>query len=191
MRQGFYYNEAICIGCRACQIACCDKNDLDPTITFREVHTYEVGTYPNARAFHYSMSCNHCETPACVAACPGEAMYIDEDDGTIQHDDSKCIECDYCVEACPYSVPRLIEELGTVRKCDACIQLRKNGEQPACVAICPMRAIEFGPIDELRAAHPDAVNKIAVLPDPSKTNPSVAIDPRPAALEEDFTEMLV
>lgn len=186
MRKGFYYNEESCTGCRACQVACCDKNDLDANMAFRQVSTFETGTYPNARAFHYSLTCNHCENPACVEVCPNQAMYIDEEDGTVQHDDSKCIGCQYCVNACPYGVPRYLEEISLTHKCDGCITLRNNGEQPACVAICPMRALEFGDIDELRAAHPDAVDKISVLPDPSQTHPSIAITPRKAALEGDY-----
>ena len=66
MRQGFYYNEENCTGCRACQIACCDKNDLSADVTFRQVSSFETGAFPQARGFHYSLTCNHCESPACV-----------------------------------------------------------------------------------------------------------------------------
>lgn len=118
-------------------------------------------------------------------------MFIDEEDGTVQHDDSKCIGCQYCVNACPYGVPKYIEDLGLVHKCDSCRTLRSEGENPACVNACPMRALEFGPIDDLRAAHPDAVNQIAILPDASQTNPSVAIEAKPAALEQGATLVLM
>lgn len=190
-RQGFFYNQTACTGCRACQVACCDKNDLDPEVTFRVVKTFEVGEFPKARGYHYSGSCNHCEAPACVAVCPNQAMYINEDDGTVQHDDGKCIGCQYCVNACPYGVPQYLEDIQLTHKCDACISLRNNGEKPACVAICPMRALEFGPIDDLRAAHPDAVNQITVLPDPSQTNPSVAILAKEAALDSDPVSIVI
>lgn len=182
-RQGFYFNNRKCAGCRTCQVACKDKNDLRVGELFRRVASYQVGAYPNAMLYHYASTCNHCETPACVSVCPNQAMYINEEDGTVQHDDSKCIGCQYCVNACPYGVPQYMEDIQLTHKCDACIDLRQNGELPACVAACPMRALEFGPIDELRAAHPDAVNQITVLPDPSQTNPSVAIDAKRAALE--------
>lgn len=185
-RKGFFYNEENCTGCRACQVACCDKNDLGDGVTFRRVGTYEVGTYPNARAFHFSASCNHCENPACVEVCPNGATFIDETDGTVQHDDSKCIGCQYCVNACPYGVPTYLEDVKLTHKCDGCYDLRVAGEQPACVAICPMRAIEFDDIDKLRAAHPDAVDQISVLPDPAQTHPSLLIAPRAAALSADY-----
>ena len=95
-----------------------------------------------------------------------------------------------CIRDSPYGVPQHIESIQKTHKCDGCIQLRANGEQPACVAACPMRALEFGPIDELRAAHPDAVNAIAVLPEP-KTEPSIAIEAKPAALEPDPVSALM
>lgn len=190
-RKGFYYNQTACIGCRTCQIACKDKNDLEIGTLFRQVVSYETGMYPEAHVYHYAATCNHCEMPACVAVCPDGAMYIDEDDGTVQHDDEKCIGCQYCVKACPYGVPQYIESLQKTHKCDACIQLRGAGEQPACVAACPMRALEFGPIEDLRAAHPDAVNQIVILPDASQTNPSVAIEPKAAALEPDPVSVIL
>lgn len=191
MRQGFYFDMTACIGCRTCQVACKDKNDLPIGVMFRNVTDYEVGDYPNIATYHYSASCNHCETPACVAVCPNEAMFVDEEDGTIQHDDSKCIGCQYCVNACPYGVPKYIEDIQLTHKCDGCKTLRENGENPACVSACPMRALEFGPIDDLRAAHPDAVNQITILPDASQTNPSVAIEAKKAALDAGTTPVLM
>ena len=190
MGNGFYFDMTACIGCRTCQVACKDKNDLEMGVIFRRLSDFEVGEYPAVQTYHYSGSCNHCEKPECVAACPNAAMYIDEEDGTVQHDDEKCIGCQYCVKACPYGVPQHIESIQKTHKCDGCIQLRANGEQPACVAACPMRALEFGPIDELRAAHPDAVNAIAVLPEP-KTEPSIDIEAKPAALEPDPVSALM
>lgn len=191
VKKGFYFDQKSCVGCRTCQIACKDKNDLGIGLFFRHVFSYETGDYPLVKTFHYAATCNHCDDPACVAVCPNQATYIDEEDGTVQHDDEKCIGCEYCVKACPYGHPQYMKELGVVHKCDACIGLRSVGEKPACVASCPMRALDFGPIDELRAMHPDAVDKITILPDPSQTNPSVAIDAKLVALEGESVEMLL
>lgn len=69
--------------------------------------------------FHLNLSCNHCESPACVANCPTGAMYKD-DDGTVQHDDEACIGCQTCVNSCPYGAPQFIEEDKIVQKCDTC-----------------------------------------------------------------------
>lgn len=190
-KQGFYFNQAACVGCKTCQVACKDKNDLEVGYLFRHVNDFESGEYPAPKLFHYAGTCNHCEMPACVANCSTGALYIDDEDGTVQYDTSKCDGCQSCVSACPYGVPVYFEEENVVRKCDACKTLRENGEQPACVAACPMRALEFGPIDELAAAHPDAVKDIAILPDSSTTGPCTLIDARPAALENDFVEVLL
>lgn len=190
-KQGFYFNQQACVGCRTCQIACKDKNELDVGALFRHLRDYEVGTFPAPSIYHYAGTCNHCEMPACVANCSTGALYVDDEDGTVQYDVSKCDGCQSCVSACPYGVPVYFEEENVVRKCDACKTLREDGEQPACVAACPMRALEFGPIDELAAAHPDAVKDIAILPDSSTTSPCTLIDARPAALEDDFVEVLL
>ncbi len=191
MSLGFYVDLSSCIGCRTCQVACKDRRDIQVAgPRLRRVDSFECGTYPDVAMFHLNTSCNHCESPACVANCPTGAMYIDEEDGTTQHDDEVCIGCETCVKSCPYEVPQYRPELKIVGKCDACLSLRKNGEENQCVAACPMRALEFGDVDELRAAHPDAVDKIAVLPTPD-TKPSLAIDPKPAALEEDWFSVLV
>ena len=188
-KMGFFYNQAACIGCKTCQIACKDKNALDLGMLFRRVTHYQVGRYPTARTYSFAATCNHCEEPACVEICPNEAMYASESDGTVQHDSRRCIGCQYCVNACPYGVPQYSAEEGLVCKCDACIQLRANGEQPACVAACPMRALEFGPVDELRAAHPDAVSDIAILPSSEMTHPCTLIAPRAVALDEGFEQV--
>ena len=190
-KMGYYFDQTSCIGCRTCQIACKDKNDLRIGILFRHVRDFEIGSYPTARVYHHSSTCNHCETPACVAACPNGSMYIDDEDGTVQHDYSKCIGCQYCVEACPYGVPVYDEQIGQAIKCNACIELRANGEKPACVASCPMRALEFGPIEELEAAHPDAVRSISILPEPTQTSPCTIIEAKPVALEEGQVEVFM
>lgn len=189
--QGFYFNQRACIGCRTCQIACKDKNNLEVGMLFRRVETYETGTYPLARTYHLSATCNNCREPACVSACPVGAMYIDSEDGTTQHDDQKCIGCQYCVKACPYGVPQFDDELNISRKCDSCIGLREKGEDPACVASCVMRAIEFGVFDELKRAHSDAGNEMAVLPVASITSPSLLVSVREAACSVDYRQLIM
>ena len=187
-KKAFYFNMANCIGCRTCQIACKDVNDLEVGTLFRHVDSFETGAYPSAVLYHYSSSCNHCEEPACVANCPTGAMYIDEDDGTVQHDDSACIGCKTCQVSCPYSVPQYLEERGIVAKCSMCKPLRDAGEAPACVSTCLTRALEWGELEDLKAAHLDAVSDIACLPDSGVTSPAVLIDVKPAALEPDYLQ---
>lgn len=186
-KQGFHFNQDDCIGCKTCQTACKDKNDLPIGKVFRNLLDFETGTYPDASVYHYAKTCNHCEEPACVAGCPTGAMFIDEADGTTQHDDSMCIGCQACVNNCPYEVPVYFEEDNISRKCDACIALREIGEDPACVAGCQTRALTFGPIDDLATEFADAVTDLPILPDSSVTSPCTLITPKACALEEDFT----
>jgi len=187
---GFYFDSTICTGCRTCQVACKDKNRLDLGTLFREVKDYEVGAYPDVTFYHLTMSCNHCENPACVEACPMSAMYVAED-GTVLHDDALCIGCQACVNACPYGAPKYIEEKQKVGKCDACAAIRAAGGNPVCVDACPLRALEFGDIDELRKKHEgeNLVSDLPILPSSDKTGPSFIINAREAMQKDGAEEM--
>lgn len=182
---GFYFDQTACIGCKTCQVACRDKNNLYNTgEIFRNVDTVETGTFPTVRYFSVSVSCNHCASPACVANCPSGAMYKDEETGIVLHDDEMCIGCETCVTACPYSEPVYMEDEGIVRKCDSCYLLREKGEDTACMAACPMRALDFGDLEELKKKYgTDLVSDINGLPDSSQTTPSLLISPRDAAVK--------
>ena len=180
-----------CIGCKTCQVACKDRRDIQVAGSrLRRVDTFECGTYPEVAMFHLNLSCNHCESPACVANCPTGAMYKD-DDGTVQHDDEACIGCQTCVNSCPYGAPQFIEEDKIVQKCDTCRALREAGHEPVCVEACPMRAIEFGDADELRAKHGDAVSELPVLPSAATTQPNLLLHASSEARRSDFNEVVL
>ena len=184
MAFGFYFDMTRCVGCRACQIACKDKNRLDVGTNFRTAKSYSVGKFPKVETYSYSAGCNHCENPACTAICPTGAMYKAED-GTVLHDDELCIGCQACVKACPYSVPVYVEATQKTAKCDACASLRAKGMNPACVDACPMRALEFGDLDELKAKHgADLVSDLPILPNSSVTSPNVLIKAKEVAVKE-------
>ena len=198
MQYGFYFNGRRCTGCKTCVLACKDLHDLPSSIAFRQVYEYGGGSWwrqPDSTVtqdtfcYYVSVACNHCGNPACVRVCPTGAMHKDER-GLVSVDAARCIGCGYCVKACPYGHPVLIEELNVVHRCDGCIDLRAAGEKPACVAACPMRALDFGPIEELRAAHPDGVNVVSVLPEPT-TDPSVVIDARQSALSGEPKQLVL
>ena len=191
MALGFYFDGNRCSGCKTCIIACKDFKELPVGINFRRVFSMETGTYPKAQAYHYSMACNHCETPACVVNCPSGAMHKG-DDGTVQHDDEICIGCQTCVQSCPYEVPQFRKDLGIVQKCDSCIQRREAGQEPSCVAACPMRAIEFGDVDEIVAKHgSDLVKELPFLPAADQTNPNTNISAKPVSLATDYREAVI
>lgn len=180
-RYGFYIDTASCSGCKTCQVACQDKNDLDPGLLWRKVIEIEGGEWENDRdawtqypfAYHISMACNHCSDPLCVDACPTQAMHV-TDKGTVSVDQEKCIGCSYCTWACPYDAPRLDHNTGRMTKCDMCYDRIINNERPVCVDACPMRALDFGYMDELQEKYGDN-RSIYPLVSPALTSPSVII----------------
>jgi len=168
---GFFVDTTRCINCKTCEIACKDFHQSADTATprrIRKVRTFEGGEFPTVFAYNVSMSCNHCEEPACVAGCPTGAYSKRAEDGIVVHDPDKCVGCRYCTWLCPYGAPQYDSREGRVRKCNLCL-----GETvPVCVEACPMRAIEVGPLEEI-AARPDATIALRALPSPQLTLPSV------------------
>lgn len=182
MQVAFYIDTSACSGCKACQVACKDKHDLETGRLWRRVATVEGGEWvrqgaawtTTAFAYSVSISCMHCEKPACVDGCPTGAMRK-QDDGTVRIAAERCIGCRYCEWLCPYGAPRFDENARRMTKCDMCADERQAGREPACVASCPMRALEFGELRELVARHGSGANGIYPLPDPGLTRPSVVI----------------
>ena len=134
----------------------------------RKVRSFEGGEFPAVFAYNVSMSCNHCEDPACVKCCPAGAYAKRAADGIVLHDPEKCIGCRYCTWVCPYGAPQYDAHEGRVRKCNLCL----DEAAPECVAACPMRAIEVGPLEEI-SARPGATAALRGLPSPELTRPSV------------------
>ncbi len=176
----FHVNIASCTGCKACQVACKDKNDLPTGIRWRRVFQYEGGDWTNQNgqmmpsdvyAYAVSAACMHCENPICLEVCPVGAI-SKRDDGIVLIDADKCIGCRYCSWACPYGAPQFNESLGVMTKCNMCYDLVDKGERPACVEACPYRALDFGPLDELQKEYSNFAAP-APLPDPSITKPSI------------------
>ena len=170
----FYVDTTRCINCKTCEIACKDINRAVPGQRIRRVHSFEVGQYPRISVYNISMSCNHCEDPKCIRACPTGAYSKRAEDGIVVHNPDRCIGCRYCIWSCPYAAPQYNPREGKVRKCNMCLEWRKEGELPACVAACPMRAIEVGPLRGF-LKRPDTTLSIRNLPSPDITNPAGAL----------------
>ena len=178
----FYYNNAACTGCKTCEMACKDYNDLDVEYAYRKIFDMEGGTCVleangTARSdvfiYHVTLACNHCDNPACIAVCPTTAMHKDGETGLVSVDGSKCIGCGYCAMACPYGAPTVDREKGRSVKCDGCMSRVKAGQKPICVESCPLRALDFGTVEEMSAKAPRA--DIAPLPEPSLTAPNLYV----------------
>jgi len=180
---GFYFDSSACSGCKACQIACKDKHDLNVGLLWRRVYEITGGEWkedgntwvPDIAAYHLSISCNHCENPVCSDVCPTHAIYK-RPDGIVLIDHGKCMGCRYCEWACPYSALQFDEAFGTMSKCHFCYDLIDRGEGPACVTACPMRALDFGDISRLRKDY-SGTGKVYPLPDESLTKPALLIKP--------------
>ena len=123
--------------------------------------------------YHLSLTCNHCEQPICVEVCPSAAI-TRRADGIVLLEGSKCIGCKYCSWACPYGALQYNPNKGIMTKCDFCVEDIDAGVPPACVASCPMRALEFGERVELEEKYGKS-GKIFPLPENQLTRPSLVI----------------
>ncbi|PLX39616.1 MAG: 4Fe-4S ferredoxin [Hyphomicrobiales bacterium] len=186
MQLGFIHNNVDCIGCRACEMACKDKNGLPPGPRFRRVQYIEGGTFPEVFAYKINMSCNHCAEPACLPTCPTGAIFKRQDNGVVDIDSTLCIGCRRCEAACPFGAPQFDPEDGLVKKCNMCIDELEAGRKPYCVMACMMRVLDIGPIDQLRdgtyetkALGPDdkVVRQVRNMANPDLTNPSIVFVP--------------
>jgi anaerobic dimethyl sulfoxide reductase subunit B len=180
----FYFDAKICTACKVCQVACQDKNNLPAEIRWRRVLQYGGGSWisqdgffvpNNVTAYSMSFACMHCEKPACMEVCPTAAI-TKRQDGVVLIDQTKCIGCRYCQWACPYGAPQFRADLGVMTKCTFCEDLLAQGQNPACVDACVMRALDFGDLEELRQKYGN-VNAIEPLPTADITKPALVITP--------------
>jgi formate dehydrogenase iron-sulfur subunit len=180
-RLGFFTDTSVCIGCKACEVACKEWNLLpedgltftghsyDNTgqlgaSTWRHVAFVEQRTGPERMDFRWLMEsdvCKHCTHAGCLDVCPTGALFRTEF-GTVVVQDDVCNGCGYCVPACPFGVidrrePHTIERYGTgahdggAHKCTLCYDRAQDGLEPACAQACPTKSIQWGPVDELVA----------------------------------------
>jgi formate dehydrogenase iron-sulfur subunit len=172
-RMGFFTDTSVCIGCKACEVACKEWNavpedgllltgmsydntgSLDGT-TWRHVAFIEQIGRPGeidggdgSRWLMASDVCKHCSEAACLDVCPTGALMRSEF-GTVVVQDDICNGCGYCVSACPFGVIARSDVDGGAHKCTLCYDRLTDGQTPACAKACPTESIQFGPLDELR-----------------------------------------
>lgn len=184
----FYFDGTRCTGCKTCEFACKDYKDLDVGIAYRKVYEVTLGDtkkeggsiVTTCVSYPLSMSCNHCDNPACTKVCPTGAMHKDAETGLVSVDANKCVGCGYCHMACPYNAPKVDRTKGHSVKCDGCAERVATGEKPVCVEACPARALDFGPVEEMDKLGERGA--IAPLPEPTYTHPNIYIKPSQDAL---------
>ncbi|MCT8264102.1 formate dehydrogenase subunit beta [Proteus sp. G2618] len=149
-----------CIGCKACQVACSEWNDIRDKIG-TNVGVYDNPTDLTAKSWTVMRfseveengklewlirkdGCMHCADPGCLKACPAEGAIIQYANGIVDFQSEHCIGCGYCIAGCPFDVPRINEEDNRAYKCTLCVDRVEVGQEPACVKTCPTGAIHFG-----------------------------------------------
>jgi len=172
-RVGFFTDTSVCIGCKACEVACKQWNGVpddglnllgmsyDNTgglganswrhVAFVEQPTTAPTADPDGglRWLMASDVCKHCTHAACLDVCPTGSLFRTEF-GTVVVQDDICNGCGYCVSACPYGVIERRESDGRAFKCTLCYDRLRGDQTPACAQACPTESIQFGPLDELR-----------------------------------------
>jgi len=160
-----YIDTSTCIGCKACEVACQEWNDLAP------VETQQTGSYQTLPTLHAQFwnlirfderevdgrfawlmrkdQCMHCEEPGCLEACPAPGAIVQYENGIVDVDPERCIGCGYCVSGCPFDVPRFHEKTGKMAKCTLCVDRVGVGLEPACVKACPTGCLHFGNKDDM------------------------------------------
>jgi len=156
-----------CIGCKACQAACMEWNDI------REEVGTNVGVYDNPNdltAHQWTVmrfdevetddgglewlirkdGCMHCEDPGCLKSCPSPGAIIQYSNGIVDFHEENCIGCGYCITGCPFNVPRISKQDGKAYKCTLCSDRVAVGQAPACAKVCPTGAIQFGSKEKMK-----------------------------------------
>ena len=152
-----------CIGCKACQTACMEWNDLRDDVgtvaagvydnpsdlsgqswTVMRFSEYENPASGNLEWLIRKDGCMHCEDPGCLKACPSPGAIVQYANGIVDFQEENCIGCGYCVTGCPFDVPRISKKDNKAYKCTLCSDRVAVGMEPACVKTCPTGAIMFG-----------------------------------------------
>jgi formate dehydrogenase iron-sulfur subunit len=168
---GFFTDTSVCIGCKACEVACKQWNMLsgnEPSFldgydntgqldsqNWRYVQMIDnvpdetLGTGQGKAWLMMSDVCKHCQHASCMDVCPTGAIIRTEFD-TVFIQPDVCNGCRNCISACPYSVIGMDEETNVAHKCTLCYDRLQGGMEPACAKACPTQSIQFGPLDELQ-----------------------------------------
>ncbi len=159
MQRGFYFNQTRCTGCYTCIVACKDWHDIPPgPASWIRVSAVEKGHFPDPSLSYLFTSCWHCASPVCAAVCPSKAITKRESDGIVVVDREACAggeKCKFaCLKACRYNAPQFgVEPNPKMQKCDLCLDRWADNRKPVCVEACPMRALDAGPLEDLKAEY--------------------------------------
>ena len=158
-----------CIGCKACQVACSEWNELRDEVgsnagtydnpndlsadswTLMRFTEYENPASGNLEWLIRKDGCMHCADPGCLKACPSPGAIVKYANGIVDFNQDKCIGCGYCITGCPFDIPRISQKDHKAYKCTLCSDRVAVGLEPACVKTCPTGAIVFGSKEDMQA----------------------------------------
>ncbi len=150
-----------CIGCKACQVACSEWNDIRDEVghnvgVYENPHDLTAKTWTLMRFTEWDNAdgdlewlirkdgCMHCSDPGCLKACPSPGAIVQYSNGIVDFIEENCIGCAYCIKGCPFDIPRINEEDRKAYKCTLCSDRVAVGQAPACAKACPTGSIMFG-----------------------------------------------
>jgi formate dehydrogenase iron-sulfur subunit len=157
-----------CIGCKACQSACLEWNELVEDVgvnagiydnphdltpnswTLMRFTEFENPSTGNLEWLIRKDGCMHCEDPGCLKACPAPGAIVQYSNGIVDFVHENCIGCGYCVAGCPFNIPRISKVDHKAYKCSLCVDRVAVGQGPACAKACPTQAIVFGTKEEMK-----------------------------------------
>jgi formate dehydrogenase iron-sulfur subunit len=156
-----------CIGCKACEVACQEWNDLPfaPTTFDNTYQTMPSTTWNFWNLIKFNEQpkedgtmmwlmrkdqCMHCAEPGCLAACPADGAIVQYTNGIVDFQQDKCIGCGYCITGCPFDVPKLNPSTKKVHKCTLCADRVSQSLEPACIKACPTGCLHFGSKDDMK-----------------------------------------
>ncbi len=156
-----------CIGCKACQAACMEWNDLRAPVggfdnsytnppdlddqTWCLMRFNEAEIDGSLRWLILKDGCLHCSDPGCLRACPAPGAIVQHWNGIVDFEEENCIGCGYCISGCPFNIPRLRKSDSRVYKCTLCSDRVAVGLEPACIKACPTQALSFGSREDMLA----------------------------------------
>ncbi len=157
---------SVCIGCKACQVACMEWNDLRDEVgecdgTYNAPQDLTPSSFEVMRFSEYENeegdlewlirkdNCMHCAEPGCLKACPSPGAIVQYANGIVDFNSEHCIGCGYCVAGCPFNIPRISKKDNKAYKCTLCSDRVYHGLEPACVKSCPTGSIHFGTKEQM------------------------------------------